>query len=226
MFFVIFSIFLYLGDIILSLIISISIIEKLYISKKFNKKDHFHFYNELFSWEIFFILLSISNSLQIISSVLLTDTIIAKFLLEISILIMYNNFWLKIIHTEKLMNLITYERHYFAGIIPIVIVLVIFILNLEVSVLLLVFLATSLLPFLFVTLFLRNTGITLKKTAEICVGSFFFGSSLFLNPIFLKNLSRFIQIPISIINLMYIIVPLFLIIGTLIIFDTFRKDIF
>lgn len=220
------GIFLYLVDMIISLIISISIIDKLYITKKYNKKEHFHRYNDLFSWEIFFLLVSISNILQIISSFFTENLPISNLLFKISILIFYNNFWLKMIHVEKIMNVITYERHYFAGIIPIIIVIVIFILNFEVTFLLIIFLATSFLPFLLVTLFLRNTGITIRNTLEVSIGTIFFGLSLLLNPVFLKNLIPYLQIPISMMDLMFFVAPLSLLIGTLLIIEILRKQIF
>jgi len=220
------GIILYLADIFISLAISILIIKSLYISKKFNKQNHFHFYNDLFSWELFFIFVCISNLLLIIASFYSMNFFISNFLLKISILIMYNNFWSKIIHTEKFMNIITYERHYYASIIPLVMVVFLFILNLEVSILISIFLATSLLPFLFISIFLRNTEITREKSLKICLGTIFFGTSLFLNPIMLNNFDTYIQIPNLMIVLMYILAPLSLIIGTLLVFETFWKEIF
>jgi len=220
------GILLYLVDIILSLIISISIIDRLYITKKYNKKEHFHLYNDLFSWEIFFILVSISNILQIISSFFIEDLLISYFLIKISILIFYNNFWFKMIHSEKIMNIITYERHYFAGIIPIVIVFVIFILNFEVTLLMILFFLTSFLPFLLITLFLRNSNMTIRNTLEVSIGSIFFVLSLLLNPIFLENLIVSFQIPFLIKDLKFFIAPLSLLIGILLVFEILRKKIF
>ena len=223
---IILGFFLYFADIIISLFISISIIDRLYIKKKYNKKEHFHLYNDLFSWEIFFILISISNILQIISSFFTEDLLIFNFLFKLSILIYYNNFWSKMIHSEKLMNMITYERHYFAGIIPLAIVIVLLILNLEVSVLLVIFFLTSLLPYLLISIFLRNTGISLENSIKVCIGSIIIGMGLFFNQSLLKILSLSFQIPILVIDLMHVINPSLLIIGTLVIFESFRKEVF
>jgi len=43
------STLLYIANMILSLILAIIIIDRLYISKKFSKEKDFHFYNEYFN---------------------------------------------------------------------------------------------------------------------------------------------------------------------------------
>ena len=54
-------------NIIFSISISLGIIYKLYVRKKFNKTEHFHLYNDLFSWEIYFFIMAAINIIQIIS---------------------------------------------------------------------------------------------------------------------------------------------------------------
>ena len=55
------GIIIYLVNIALSLVFAVIIIDKLYISKKFFKDKNFHFYNELFSWEMFYFIIGIEN---------------------------------------------------------------------------------------------------------------------------------------------------------------------
>ena len=121
--FVFIGVILFLVNVVLSISIALIIINKLYISKKFSKEKDFHFYNDLFSWEIFFFIIAIENLMKIFSVSLPIDLIIYDFLLRARILLLFFPFWNKIIHLEKVMNKITYERHYFAGIIPLIIIL-------------------------------------------------------------------------------------------------------
>ena len=121
------SIIIYLINIVLSLSIAIIIINKLYISKKFSKEKDFHHYNDLFSWEMFFIFIGIENVVKILSIIITVNTEISNLLLKIRILIIFIPFWFKIIHLEKIMDKITYEKHHLAGIIPFAIVLILFI---------------------------------------------------------------------------------------------------
>ncbi|MHA1478690.1 MAG: hypothetical protein ACTSPU_10865, partial [Promethearchaeota archaeon] len=110
--FVFIGVILFLVNVVLSISIALIIINKLYISKKFSKEKDFHFYNDLFSWEIFFFIIAIENLMKIFSVSLPIDLIIYDFLLRARILLLFFPFWNKIIHLEKVMNKITYERHY------------------------------------------------------------------------------------------------------------------
>ena len=199
---------IYLVDIVFSLIIAFLVIEKLYISKKFNKEAHFHLYNDLFSWEMFFILLSISNIIQIIILFNITNTFILNLLFKISLLLMYNNFWSKIIHSERLMNIITYEKHYFAGIIPFIIIVTLFIFIYDIIILIIIFILTSILPLLIIEIFLKNTGVTMRQSLIISIGVIFFGMGFIFNPGLLSNLVGLIEIPDLLISLTYFIAPL------------------
>ncbi|MFX1502670.1 MAG: hypothetical protein ACFFDH_17045, partial [Promethearchaeota archaeon] len=58
------------------------------------------------------------------------------------------------------MNKITYERHYYGGIIPLIIVLVLGFTPLSNIVLILIFFGTTYIVFLFFFIFLKNTGTT------------------------------------------------------------------
>jgi len=98
---------LFLVNVILSVSIALLIINKLYISKKISKEKDFHFYNDLFSWEIFFFIIAIENLMKIFSVFLPVDIVTYDFLLRIRILLLFFPFWNKIIHLEKIMNKIT-----------------------------------------------------------------------------------------------------------------------
>lgn len=215
---------LYIANIVFSLFISISIIERLYISKKYNKEDNFHLYNNLFSWELSFILISISNVLQIISSMITNNYVFSIIMLKISILLIINVFWGNIIHSEKVMDIITYERHILAGFIPMIMLIVLFFLNLEFIIL--IFLLISLFPYIIITLFLKNTGQIVKKSINICFGAIFIGMGLIFHPEVLKSFIGFQTIPENLLSMMNIIAPISFIIGTMLIFNVIRKDIF
>ncbi len=144
---------LLLVNAILSILISLIIINKLYISKKFSKEKDFHFYNDLFSWEIFFFIIAIENTMKILSVSLPIDFKTYDLLLRIRILLLFFPFWNKIIHLEKVMNKITYERHHFAGIIPFIIVFLLSFTSLPNIMLLYILTSASFLPYL---LFSKN----------------------------------------------------------------------
>ncbi len=205
---------LFLVNVLLSILIALIIVNKLYISKKFSKEKDFHFYNDLFSWEIFFFIIAIDYFMKIFSVSLPIDLVTYDFLLRIRILLLFFPFWNKIIHLEKVMNKITYERHYFAGIIPFIIVLLLSFTGLSNIILLYFLIMTSFIPYLLFLLLLKNTGTPKWKSLKIFVGVILVGlGSIFKTEIFL-------------IELLNITSPVILIIGTIFIFDSFCKEIF
>ena len=212
--FVLIGTLLFLVNLILSILIALIIINKLYISKKFSKEKDFHFYNDLFSWEIFFFIIAIENLMKIFSVSLPINIIVYDFLLRFRILLLFFPFWNKIIHLEKVMNKITYERHYFAGLIPLVIILLLSFTGLPNIILLYILICTSFLPYLLFLVLLKNTGTPKRKSLKVISGVILIGlGSIFRPEIFL-------------IDLINIISPIVLIIGTILIFDSFRKEIF
>ena len=205
---------LFLVNVVLSIIIALIIINKLYISKKFSKEKDFHFYNDLFSWEIFFFMIAIENLIKIFSVSLPIDLVTYNFLLRIRILLLFFPFWNKIIHLEKVMNKITYESHYLAGIIPFIIILLLSFTGLPNIILLYFLIMTSFIPYLLFLILLKNTGTPKQKYLKTLVGVILIGlGSIFKPEIFL-------------IELLNITSPILLIIGTILIFDSFRKEIF
>ncbi len=212
---------IYVVNVILSIVIALMIIDKLYISKKFSKEKDFHFYNDLFSWEMFFIFIGIENLIKIISIFTASNPEITFMLLRIRILLLYFPFWNKLIHLEKVMNKITYERHYFAGMIPFFIVLLLAFTNISNFMLILIFLCSSLTPYLLLVYFLKNTGFTITKTLKIMIGILFIGFGCVLRPEILVDHLGITEI----IALTNITAPISLILGTLLIFDSFRKEI-
>ena len=204
---------LLLVDVVLSISIALIVINKLYISKKFSKDKDFHFYNDLFSWEIFFFILAIENLMKIFSVSSPIDFVTNDFLLRIRILLLFFPFWNKIIHLEKVMNKITYERHYFAGLIPLVIILLLSFTGLPNIILLYILISTSFLPYLLFLVLLKNTGTPKRKSLNVISGVILIGlGSIFRPETFL-------------IDQMNIISPIILIIGTILIFESFRKEI-
>ena len=205
---------LLLVNVVLSILIALIIINKLYISKKFSKEKDFHFYNDLFSWEIFFFIIAIENFMKILSVSLPIDFVTYDLLLRIRILLLFFPFWNKIIHLEKVMNKITYERHYLAGIIPLILILLLSFTGLPNIILIYILISTSIIPYLVFLILLKNTGTPRQKSLKVISGVAFIGLGSILRP------------DIFLINLMNITSPLILIVGALLIFDSFRKEIF
>ena len=124
------------------------------------------------------------------------------------------------------MNKITYDRHYFASIIPFFIVLMLVITNLPNFILLFFFLGTSLIPFLLFALFLKNTGTTNKKVLKVVLGAAFVGLGCMLRQEILVSYVGISKALDFFVNITNITTPILFIIGTLLIFDSFRKEVF
>ncbi len=112
------------------------------------------------------------------------------------------------------MNKITYERHYFAGIIPLIIIILLSFTGLPNIILICILTSTSFIPYLLFFIFLKNTGTPKQKSLKVISGVILIGLGSILRP------------EIFLINLMNITSPIILIIGTILIFDSFRKEIF
>jgi len=209
------GVLVYLVNVVLSILIALMIINKLYISKKFSKKNDFHFYNDLFSWEIFFFFIAADNLLKILSVFLQVDDLNSDILLKIRILIVFIPFWSKIIHLEKVMDKITYERHYIGGIIPIIMIILLIITGLPNGILVWIFFISTFIPYLLFIIFLRNSGTPIKKSLKLISGIIFIGLACTLRP---EMLDIFIVMSIA--------APIALIIGTLLILDSIRKELF
>jgi len=222
---VIISAILYFVSATLSIIFALLIINKLYISKKFTKERDFHFYNDLFSWEMFYFFIGAENIIKILSVFISTNNEISGLLLRIRILILFFPFWNKIIHLEKVMNKITYERHYFAGVIPFILVILLGFTNLPNFVLIMIFLGTSLIPYIILVIFLKNSDATKKRIVKIIFGAIFIGLGGIIRPEILPGYPVITGTADLFINITNITAPVSLIIGVLLIFDSFRKEI-
>lgn len=216
---------IYLVNAILSLILAITIIDKLYISKKFSKEKDFHFYNDLFSWEMFYIFIGIENIIKIISLFISSNIELSNLLLRIRVLIFFFPFWTKIIHLEKVMDKITYERHYVASIIPLILVLVLGFTSLPSIIIILIFFCTTFSLFLFFFIFYKNTGTNRKKTFLIISGTMFIVLGYIFRPEILEGYIGISETLDSIIMITNITAPILFIIGTLLIFASFRKEL-
>lgn len=212
--FKLFGILLLIVNVVISILIALAIIYKLYISKKFSKENNFHLYNDLFSWEMFFIIIAIENLMKVLSDSFSINYGIYDLLIRIRILLLFFPFWNKIIHLEKIMNKITYERHYFAGIIPFIIVVILGFTSLTNIILIWIFIASSFIPYLLLLIFYKNTGTRTKKTVIIVLGIVSIGLGSTFKP------------EILMLDIFNIISPTFLILGSLLILDSFRKEIF
>ncbi|MBY9019943.1 MAG: hypothetical protein KGD67_02715 [Candidatus Lokiarchaeota archaeon] len=111
------------------------------------------------------------------------------------------------------MNKITYERHYLGGIIPFIIILLLSLTGLHNTILMSILIITSFIPYILFLIFLKNTGTPKQKSLKVISGVILVGlGSIFKPEIFL-------------VYLMNITSPILLIIGTILIFDSFLKEI-
>jgi putative Mn2+ efflux pump MntP len=137
----------------------------------------------------------------------------------------YFPFWNKIIHLEKVMDKITYKRHYLGGLIPMVLILGLGFTNLSTLILILLFFITSFIPYLLFFIFLRNRGTNIKKTLKIIGGALFIGFGYIFRPEIIDNYTGISENLDFLINLTYFTAPILFILGTLFIFNSFRKEL-
>lgn len=216
------SFIIYLLNIFNVFIFAFFIIDRLYISKKYNKAENFDLYNDLFSWETFFISIGIVNVLCIALLILPMNTILSYFIFKLIVLVMFSAFFMKIVHTEKIMKIITYERHYYSGIVLIPIIVLLLIFNIPLVSLILIFIVGSLIPFLIFFSFLRNREISVKSSTTICIGAIFLSLGSVLGAGYVNNFifNEFIHV---LSNIVKIIAPIFFVVGSLLIFYSIRK---
>jgi len=219
--FTIISAVIYLVNSTLSILVALMIINKLYISKKYTKENDFHLYNDLFSWEMFFIFIGIVSVIEVLSIVILLTAEIPAFFFKIRLFILFFAFWIKIIHLEKVMDKITYERHYFAGVIPCIFTLVFILIDVPILILSFIFLGSSLIPYTILVLFYRNTSTLNKKSMKILAGMICLVTGFIFGPLLIDD---FVKAP-EILDLIILVTPILIIIGNLLIFESFRKEL-
>ncbi len=165
-------------NVIISLFVAINIINNLYISKNYTKHDDFHLYNDLFSWESFFIIIAIANILEIISLLFITDEGILNILLKARMLILYISFLMKIVHIEQIMNIITYERHQIVVMIPMVILIILAALNIGAYTLFFILIFTTFIPYIILISVLKSSIRDNKEKINLVIGSIFIASGI------------------------------------------------
>ena len=212
----------YLATIILSIIFALIIINKLYISKRISKIEDFHHYNDLFSWEMFFFNIVIICILRLIVLFITLIPLISFLISRITIILYFFPVWNKIIHLEKVMNKITYEKHYFAGLIPLALVLILVFTPISNFVLIIIFLFTTCLPYFVLFIYSKYETVKRKKMIIILLGVIFIIIGLISIPETVElfgGASNLVTISINVTSVSSFIV------GNLLIFSSFRKEL-
>jgi hypothetical protein len=212
----------YLATIILSIIFALIIIDKLYISKRISKVEHFHHYNDLFSWEMFFFNIAIISILRLISIFISMIPLVSLMVSRITILLYFFPIWNKIIYLEKIMNKITYEKHYFAGMIPLAIVLILAFTPISNFVLIIIFLFTTCLPYFVLFIYSKHETVKWKKMIIILLGVIFIIIGFVLIPETVEFLGVEGDIITTSINITSVSS---FIVGDLLIFSSFRTEL-
>ncbi|MBN1217206.1 MAG: hypothetical protein JXA99_17430 [Candidatus Lokiarchaeota archaeon] len=212
---------LYSVNIAFSFMISLIIINKLYIKKKFSKEQHFHFYNDLFSWEMFFFMMGISSMIAVLSIVYSFNISISLILLKVRFFILLFAYWNKIIHLEEVMEKITYERHYFGGIIPMILGIMLFFIEMPIYLFSFIILCCSFIPYLFLLFIFKRSHVIKKKFLFILAGVLLFAVGSILE----KEILIFLFDDSNLFSFFNLLAPILFIIGTFSIFESFRKEI-
>ena len=212
----------YLATIIISIIFALIIIDKLYISKRISKVEHFHHYNDLFSWEMFFFNIVIICILRLIPLFITFVPSISLLISRITILLYFFPIWNKIIHLEKVMNKITYEKHYFAGMVPLALVLILAFTPISNFVLIIIFILTTFLPYFFLFIYSKYKTVKKKKMTITFLGVIFFVIGFVLIPETVEFFGSVGNLVTAFINITSVSS---FIIGNLLIYSSFRKEL-
>jgi hypothetical protein len=213
----------YLVTIMLSLVFALIIIDKLYISKRISKVEHFHHYNDLFSWEMFFFNIAIICILRLIPLFITLIPFVSFLISRITILLYFFPVWNKIIHLEKVMNKITYEKHYFAGIFPLALVLILVFTPISNFVLIIIFLLTTCLPYLSLFIYSKHKTVKRKKMIITLLGVIFIIIGFILIPETVEFFGVGGDLVTTSINITSVVS---FIVGNLLIYSSFKRELY
>lgn len=171
---------------------------------------------------MFYFFVGFENIIEIISLFTFSNIFLSYLFLRIRILIVFIPFWNKIFHSEKVMNIITYERHYFAGIIPLILILALAFTSLPNIILIFIFLGTTFIPYIIFLIIFKNTGTKKTKTLKLIFGSLFIGLGIAFKP---EIVGGYLGISEILDALIWLTAPISFIIGSLIIFESFRREL-
>ncbi|MFX1479349.1 MAG: hypothetical protein ACFFCI_14540, partial [Promethearchaeota archaeon] len=176
-------------------------------------------------WETFFISIGIVNVIEIVLLFIrFNNTVsVSYYLFKIIILIMFSAFFMKIVHVEKIMRIFTYERHYYAGIILLPIIVILLIFNIPILFLIIIFIIASLIPFLVFFSFLKNKETLIKNSIKICIGAIFFTFGCILTAEYINILITFNESLSILYNIIIISTPIFFLLGSFLIYWSIRE---
>jgi len=221
----------------LDIIIVFYVINQLYIKKesrekKLEKKQ----YINLTTWGLFFLLITIANIILLIRALnelnnpLPSETY--NVIEKTAILLIYSAFFTKILYLEYTLNDLKLYKGYYFSIAFSIVMIFIFLLDLESikepGVLQYIFLALlvfgySIIPILYLYLAIKTVGQSRKDSFKVCVGSIMFALGSMAGPANLYGYYGFYDIIDLLIRYSMITGPLCVILATIIIFDSFRS---
>ncbi len=170
---------------------------------------------------MFFIFIGFANVINVLSILIPLTAGVTYSFFKIRLFIIFFAFWNKIIHLEKVMDKITYERHYIAGVIPCIFTLVFILIDIPRLILSFIFLGSSLIPYVILVLLYRNTSTLNKKSMKIIFGVICLVTGFVFVPVLIAD---FVRAPETL-DLIIIVAPILIIIGNLLIFESVRKEL-
>ncbi|MHA1145766.1 MAG: hypothetical protein ACTSRW_13585 [Candidatus Helarchaeota archaeon] len=184
------------------------------------------------TWSAFFLILITANVLTLIWRFLMADFLIINILERISNVLVISASFIKIIHVEKVINKMKYYKgYYFTIILAIVIFILAFIdpnLLKVVSPFQTFFIAISfagysIFPIIYFYVSIKSSDNELRYNGlKVSAGAVFIGLGVVIRP---QNLIGYVNIPpvCYFIDWFYITAPISIIIGIILIYDSFRR---
>jgi len=213
------------------------ILYRLYIKREIRSKETERGnINNLITWALFFLLMGIGHLLKIINSINSIDGTFSESLestLEkIDLLFIFSAFLIKIIYLEHVIITMDVRKRYFFSILVLLVIIITIFIDfdaiteaglIQAVFLILSTIGYSILPFLYLYLAIKTSGVNRKNAFKVSTGALFF---LIFSLLQVDNAVGYYgesDILNQIIESMYIIGPSGVIIGSLLILDSFRK---
>ncbi len=179
-------------------------------------------------WGFFFLLLLISNILILTWRFAISDFLVADILERVANALFYFAIFIRVVDIEK--RVLNRKIYYFSIILGIIVLINLFvapsILKIispwQVAFLVSVIIGYSVFPIVFFSLSRRSTGKIRTDAFKVSAGAIFLALGYLFRP---ENLEAYRIYPFlnTIIDLFYISAPIVIIIGILLIYDSFRK---
>ena len=230
------NLILWITNILFTFLIIIYLFHRLYKKNENQEKkeERINLFN-IITWLFFLILICIANIVMLLSRFLVMDDYLRSLLEKVSIILIQSAVLVRVVYLEyTIKKMKPYKGYYFSIISIITVLLYIFmspeefkeISMLQIILIVFIFFNFSILPILYFYLALKTTGKSRMNSLKISAGLVFVGLGLLFRPQNLEGYLELSQLLDILIVYTYITAPISVLIGIILISDSFRKGRF